>query len=51
MKHCREHLTGYKCPRDVEFRDRAAEVERRQDPAARAARRGEEAGERQEGGL
>ena len=20
MKHCREHLTGYKCPRDVEFR-------------------------------
>ena len=21
MKHCRDHLTGYKCPRDVEFRD------------------------------
>ena len=20
MKHCREHLTGYKCPRDIEFR-------------------------------
>ena len=20
LKHCREHLTGYKCPRDVEFR-------------------------------
>ena len=20
IKHCREHLTGYKCPRDVEFR-------------------------------
>jgi long-chain acyl-CoA synthetase len=20
MKHCRDHLTGYKCPRDVEFR-------------------------------
>jgi long-chain acyl-CoA synthetase len=20
MQHCREHLTGYKCPRDVEFR-------------------------------
>jgi len=20
MEHCREHLTGYKCPRDVEFR-------------------------------
>src|SRR6202040_157990 len=19
MRHCREHLTGYKCPRDVEF--------------------------------
>ena len=21
MQHCREHLTGYKCPRDVEFRE------------------------------
>ena len=21
LRHCREHLTGYKCPRDVEFRD------------------------------
>ncbi|MEP7275956.1 MAG: long-chain-fatty-acid--CoA ligase [Betaproteobacteria bacterium] len=21
MKFCREHLTGYKCPRDIEFRD------------------------------
>ncbi len=21
LKHCREHLTGYKCPREVEFRD------------------------------
>ena len=21
LKHCREHLTGYKCPRDVEFRN------------------------------
>ena len=21
IKHCREHLTGYKCPRDVEFRN------------------------------
>jgi long-chain acyl-CoA synthetase len=20
IKHCREHLTGYKCPREVEFR-------------------------------
>jgi len=20
MKHCREHLTGYKCPREIEFR-------------------------------
>jgi long-chain acyl-CoA synthetase len=20
LRHCREHLTGYKCPRDVEFR-------------------------------
>jgi long-chain acyl-CoA synthetase len=20
LKHCREHLTGYKCPRDIEFR-------------------------------
>ena len=20
MQHCREHLTGYKCPRDIEFR-------------------------------
>jgi long-chain acyl-CoA synthetase len=20
LAHCREHLTGYKCPRDVEFR-------------------------------
>ena len=20
MRHCREHLTGYKCPRDIEFR-------------------------------
>jgi long-chain acyl-CoA synthetase len=20
LKYCREHLTGYKCPRDVEFR-------------------------------
>jgi long-chain acyl-CoA synthetase len=20
IAHCREHLTGYKCPRDVEFR-------------------------------
>ncbi|HET9046547.1 MAG TPA: long-chain fatty acid--CoA ligase, partial [Casimicrobiaceae bacterium] len=20
MKFCREHLTGYKCPRDIEFR-------------------------------
>jgi long-chain acyl-CoA synthetase len=20
VKHCREHLTGYKCPRDIEFR-------------------------------
>jgi len=20
LQHCREHLTGYKCPRDVEFR-------------------------------
>jgi len=20
MKYCREHLTGYKCPRDIEFR-------------------------------
>ncbi len=20
IKHCREHLTGYKCPRDIEFR-------------------------------
>ena len=20
ISHCREHLTGYKCPRDVEFR-------------------------------
>jgi long-chain acyl-CoA synthetase len=20
LKHCREHLTAYKCPRDVEFR-------------------------------
>ena len=20
LKHCRQHLTGYKCPRDVEFR-------------------------------
>jgi len=21
LRHCHEHLTGYKCPRDVEFRD------------------------------
>jgi long-chain acyl-CoA synthetase len=21
LAHCREQLTGYKCPRDVEFRD------------------------------
>ena len=21
LQHCREHLTGYKCPRDVEFRE------------------------------
>ncbi len=21
IKHCREHLTGYKCPRDIEFRN------------------------------
>ena len=41
LEHCRENLTGYKCPRDVEFRDGAAEVERRQDPAPRAARRSE----------
>jgi long-chain acyl-CoA synthetase len=20
LNHCRDHLTGYKCPRDVEFR-------------------------------
>jgi long-chain acyl-CoA synthetase len=20
IAHCRDHLTGYKCPRDVEFR-------------------------------
>jgi long-chain acyl-CoA synthetase len=20
MKYCRDHLTGYKCPRDIEFR-------------------------------
>ena len=44
LKHCREHLTGYKCPRDVEFRDRPAEDQRRQDPAPRAARRAEEGG-------
>ena len=44
LKYCREHLTSYKCPREVEFRDRPAEVERRQDPAPRTARRGEEAG-------
>ena len=40
MKYCREHLTGYKCPRDVEFRTELPKTQRRQDPAARAARRG-----------
>ena len=41
LAHCREQLTGYKCPREVEFRTRIAEVERRQDPAPRTARRGQ----------
>ncbi len=47
-KHCEANLTGYKRPRYVEFRDRAAEDERRQDPAPRAARRD---GGAEEGGL
>ena len=46
IKHCRTHLTGYKVPARGRVPHRAAEDERRQDPAARAARRGEE-----EGGL
>jgi long-chain acyl-CoA synthetase len=44
LAHCREHLTGYKCPRDVEFRTELGEVERRQDTAPGAARRGEKEG-------
>ena len=39
LEHCREHLTGYKVPQDVEFRSELPKTQRRQDPAARAARR------------
>ncbi len=42
IKFCREHLTSYKIPREVEFRDDLPKIERGQDPAARTARRGEE---------
>ena len=42
LQHCREHLTGYKMPARGRVPHGPAEDQRRQDPAARAARRGEE---------
>jgi long-chain acyl-CoA synthetase len=44
IAHCREHLTGYKVPGQVEFRYRVAEDQRRQDPAPGTARRGNQEG-------
>ena len=39
IKFCGTQLTGYKVPKQIEFRDRTAEDQCRQDPAPRAARR------------
>ena len=36
MEYCRQHLTGYKKPKYIEFRDELAEEQHRQDPASRA---------------
>ncbi len=44
LKYCREHLTNYKVPARRRVPHRPAQVERRQDPASRTARRGEEEG-------
>ena len=38
ITHCREHLTGYKCPARRRVPRRPAEDERRQDPAPPVAR-------------
>ncbi|MCK7495646.1 MAG: hypothetical protein MZW92_35085 [Comamonadaceae bacterium] len=40
LAHCKQHLTGYKMPRIVEFRSEPLpKASDRQDPAPRAARR------------
>ena len=39
IAYSRQYLTGYKTPRQVEFRDDAAAHHGRQDPAPRTARR------------
>ena len=42
IEHCREHLTGYKLPRHVEFRDALPKIADRQGAAAGVARPGAE---------
>jgi long-chain acyl-CoA synthetase len=41
---CRENLTGYKRPKFIEFRDAAAQDQRRQNPPSRVARREKDPG-------
>ena len=42
IKFCGTQLTNYKVPKQIEFRDRPAEDQCRQDPAPRTARRKKE---------
>ncbi len=40
IAYCRQHLTGYKTPRQIEFRESLPHTDSWQDPAPRIARRG-----------